>query len=115
MSSRQERVTASLASYQQVNDVEGLKADPPRILVSTVPARLLQTEGAPVFAPVKGAPGVEFAVNTNWDLFRIDDVLWLRDETAWLTATDISADWQPVTSLPTADATTIAISNSRAA
>ena len=39
------RVTASLAEQKRMTDVVGLKADPPRIIVSTTPAILLQTDG----------------------------------------------------------------------
>ncbi|MFT5343190.1 MAG: hypothetical protein ACI9BH_002409 [Paracoccaceae bacterium] len=96
------RIVASLANYQQVNDVEGLKADPPVIFHSTSPARLLQTDGEAIFAPVKGAIGVEFFINTNWDLFRVDDMLWVRDATSWLTASKLDGPWEMVTDLPDA-------------
>ncbi|MBL4767598.1 MAG: SH3 domain-containing protein, partial [Rhodobacteraceae bacterium] len=96
------RIVASLASYQQVNDVEGLKADPPVIFHSTTPARLLQTDGEATFAPVKGAVGVEFVVNTNWDMFRIDDMLWLRDATSWLTAPNMDGPWEMTMDMPDA-------------
>ncbi|WP_037547474.1 SH3 domain-containing protein [Stappia stellulata] len=99
---REERVTASLAAYQQLADVEGLKADPPKVFVSETPARLLQTDGEAVFAPVKGAAGVEFVINTNWDLFRTDDTLYLRSEDAWLTAAALDGDWSAVDTLPDA-------------
>jgi len=96
------RIVASLANYQQVNDVEGLKADPPVIFHSTTPARLLQTDGVATFAPVKGAAGVEFVINTNWDLFRVDDMLRLRDETSWQTASDMDGPWEMTMDLPDA-------------
>lgn len=96
------QVTASLANTKQIADQEGLKADPPRIFVVNGPARLLQTDGEPVFAPVKGAPGVEFVVNTNWDLLRTEDALWLRDDTHWQTAAAITGPWKPATDLPEA-------------
>jgi hypothetical protein len=98
------RVTASLAQQKRLTDVPGLNADPPRIFVSTSPARLLQTDGPPVFAPVKGKPGLSFVVNTNWDLLRLEDrnALFLRDDTHWLTGPDIAGPWTPVTELPQA-------------
>jgi len=96
------RVTASLAQQKRTTDVSGLSADPPRIFVSKTPARLLQTDGAPAFAPVKGKPGLSFVVNTNWDLFRVDDggALFLRDDTRWLTATAIGGPWTAAAGLP---------------
>ncbi|MBB3018786.1 hypothetical protein FHR70_001840 [Microvirga lupini] len=96
------RVTASLAEQKRMTDVSGLKADPPRILVSTTPAILLQTNGEAAFAPVKGKTGLSFVVNTNWDLFRIDEggTLYLRDDTHWLTAPAINGSWKAVTEVP---------------
>ena len=67
------RVTASLAEQKRMVDVAGLKADPPPIFVSTAPAILVQTDGTPVYSPVKGKTGLSFLVNTNWDVFRIDE------------------------------------------
>ncbi|WP_114943571.1 SH3 domain-containing protein [Microvirga calopogonii] len=97
------RVTASLAEQKRMTDVGGLKADPPRIFVSHTPTILLQTDGEPAYAPVKGKTGLSFAVNTNWDLFRIDDggTLYLRDDTHWLTAAAITGPWTPAMELPT--------------
>ncbi|MBM6580817.1 SH3 domain-containing protein [Microvirga sp. BT689] len=96
------RVTASLAEQKRMIDVTGLKADPPRILVSTTPAILLQTDGEAAYAPVKGKTGLSFVVNSNWDLFRIEEggTLYLRDDTHWLTAGTISGPWTVVTELP---------------
>jgi hypothetical protein len=91
------RITASLAEQKRMTDVQGLKADPPPIFVSTSPAVLLQTDGEPAHAPVKGKTGLSFMVNTNWDLFRIDDggALYLRDDTHWLTANAMTGPWAP--------------------
>ena len=96
------RVTASLAAQKRMTDVSELKADPPRILVATTPAILLQTDGEASFAPVKGKTGLSFVVNTNWDLFRVDEggALYLRDDTHWLTAPAINGSWTAVTELP---------------
>ena len=82
------RVTASLAEQKRMTDVSGLKADAPPIFMSKSPAILLQTDGEAAYAPVKGKAGLSFVVNTNWDLFRIDEggALYLRDDTHWLTA-----------------------------
>ncbi|WP_262031742.1 SH3 domain-containing protein [Microvirga sp. Mcv34] len=96
------RVTASLAEQKRMTDVTGLKADLPRILVSNAPAILVQTDGEPAYAPVKGKTGLSFVVNTNWDLFRIDEggTLYLRNDTHWLTAPAIQGPWAPALELP---------------
>jgi hypothetical protein len=96
------RVTASLAGQKRMTDVSGLKADPPRIIVSITPAILVQSDGEASYAPVKGKSGLSFVVNTNWDLFRIDEggALYLRDDTHWLTAPAINGPWTAVTEVP---------------
>jgi uncharacterized protein YraI len=97
-----DRLTASVAAYEKLGDVQGLKDDPPPIYVSTSPAILVQTEGEPVEAPVEAVDGLSFVVNTNWDLFKVaaDGAYFLRDEKSWLTGKSLTGDWQPVTSLP---------------
>ena len=96
------RVTASLAEQKRMTDVTGLKADPPTILVSTAPAILFQTDGEAAFAPVKGTTGLSFLVNTNWDVFRVDEggAIYLRDDTHWMTAASIGGPWTVVSELP---------------
>ena len=98
----QARLTASLAEYQRMNDVGGLNTEAPPIFVSNDPAILVQTDGEPVLAPVKGVTGLSFVVNTNWDLFRLDDggALYLRDEKSWLTASGLDGSWEPAAILP---------------
>lgn len=99
-----ERLTASLADYQRMDDIKDLKSDPPPIFASKTPAILVQTNGKEVVAPLKGAPGVSFVVNTNWDLFKVDadGTYYLRDEKSWLASKDLASGWQPVTTLPEA-------------
>jgi Bacterial SH3 domain len=95
-------VTASLAEQKRMTDAVGLKADPPPIFVSTTPAILVQTDGEPAYAPVKGRTALSFLVNTNWDILRIDEggALYLRDDTHWLTAAGLEGPWTPVATLP---------------
>jgi uncharacterized protein YraI len=97
-----QRLTASLAAYEQLGDVQGLKEDPPPIFVSETPAILLQTEGEAVLAPIEAVDGLQFVVNTNWDLFQVaaDNAYYLRDDKSWLTGTSLTGDWQQATSLP---------------
>ncbi|PRY26906.1 SH3 domain-containing protein [Aliiruegeria haliotis] len=97
-----ERVAAKLADIGDQEDVGGLASDAPAIFVSDGPARLLMTDGEPVFAPVGGTSTAEFVVNTNWDLFRDAGQLYLRDETHWLTAPDVTGPWKTADALPEA-------------
>lgn len=98
----EDRITTSLADYQKLNDVSDLKSDPPVVLVSKVPAILVQTDGKAVIAPVKGVDGLSFVVNTNWDVFKTDadNKLYLRDGKAWLSADDLAGTWAPASELP---------------
>ncbi|AOF94041.1 SH3 domain-containing protein [Sinorhizobium sp. RAC02] len=99
----QERLTASLADYKRLEDVNGIKSDPPKIVVSTEPAILVQTDGKEVLSPVKGVEGLQFVVNTNWDLFKTadpDGAYFLRDEKSWLTSKTLGGAWTAVTQLP---------------
>ncbi|NSZ66934.1 SH3 domain-containing protein (plasmid) [Agrobacterium tumefaciens] len=101
----QERLTASLADYKRLGDVNGIKSDPPKIVVSNTPAILVQTDGKEVLSPVNGVDGLEFVVNTNWDLFKTADpesAYFLRDEKSWLTSKSLRGEWSEVTQVPEA-------------
>ena len=52
----------------QGTDVSRLNFDPPVILVSDTPLKLLSIDKEPVRAPIEGT-GLEFVVNTNWNVF----------------------------------------------
>lgn len=98
----EERLTASLADFERLDDVAYLKSDPPPIFITKTPAILVQTDGKEVAAPVKGVSGLSFVVNSNWDIFKTDadGSYFLRDEKSWLTAKSLDGNWQAATSLP---------------
>ncbi|NEI96435.1 SH3 domain-containing protein [Rhizobium ruizarguesonis] len=98
----QDRLTASLADYKRLNDVSGLRADPPPVFHSETPAILVQTDGKAVVSPVKGVQGLSFVVNTNWDVFQsdADKAFYLRDEKSWLTAKALDGEWTEAAELP---------------
>ena len=101
----QERLTASLADYKRLADVQGIKSDPPKIVISYGPAILVQTDGNEVLSPVKGVEGLQFVVNTNWDVFKTADpnaAYFLRDEKSWLTSKTLDGPWSETTALPDA-------------
>lgn len=99
---KEDRITAGLAEYQRMEDVQGLNAEAPPIFVSTSPAILVQTDGEPVIAPVKGDQGLSFVVNTNWDILKLDEAgaFYLRDELSWMTSADLATGWGPTETLP---------------
>lgn len=99
----QERLAASLASHQRMNDVSGLKAETPPIFHSEKPAILVQTDGKAVLSPVQGVQSLSFVVNTNWDIFQTDTdkTFYLRDEKGWLKSSSLESGWVETDALPT--------------
>ena len=56
-------------------EVEGLSFDPPPIFFSSTPAVLVITDGEPLLAQIPDTK-LQYAVNTNWDLFRYNEKYW---------------------------------------
>src|SRR5262245_59989525 len=97
-----DRVLANLDKSQIIpKNLEGIKADPPAIFYSTRRAILLNLDGDPVWSPIANND-LKFAVNTNWDLFSYEPTktYFLRNERAWLKATDVKGPWTATTELP---------------
>ncbi len=90
-------------SQLAVDDVEGVKADPPKIFWSTTESALVGVDGDPVWAPIEGLD-LQFAVNTNWDLFQLTDAgtvtLYLRNDSIWLRASALEGPWVQTRDLP---------------
>ncbi len=78
-----------------------MKADPPKIFFSQTPAVLVNLDGEPIWSPIR-ENDLKFAVNTNWDLFQHGPTktFYLRNEKAWLKATDLAGPWGPAGTLP---------------
>ena len=97
-----DRVLANLDKSQIVpRNVDGIKADPPTIFFSTTPALIVNLDGEPIWSPIKDN-NLEFAVNTNWDLFqhRPTGTYYLRQNDKWLKATDVKGPWSAAGTLP---------------
>jgi hypothetical protein len=94
-----ERITAYLERAETALIPAPLKADPPRIFVSTRPAVLVILDGPPAMAPVPGTD-LTYVVNTNWDLLRAGATYYLRHEQSWLTAPAHTGPWTPAATLP---------------
>src|SRR5688572_14618683 len=79
----------------------GVKADPPAIFFSTTPAVMMNLDGDAIWSPIK-ANDLEFAVNTNWDLFRhaATNTYYLRHNEQWLRASDVKGPWTMADALP---------------
>ena len=78
---------------------DGVKADPPPIFFSQVPAVLVNVEGDPMWSPIPENE-LQFALNTNWDLFQLGNSYYLRDDQSWLTAVAIRGPWKRAGALP---------------
>jgi hypothetical protein len=78
---------------------DDVKADPPIVAWSQTPAVLVNLDGPPVWSPISRTD-LEYAVNTNWDLFQSGGRLYLRDESSWYAADSLSGAWSPAGKLP---------------
>jgi hypothetical protein len=84
-----------------VKNVEGVKADPPPVFFSKTPAVIVNIDGEPIWSPIKDND-LQFAVNTNWDLFLHGPTktLYLLNAGSWLKAADVKGPWTPAGKLP---------------
>jgi hypothetical protein len=97
-----DRVLAYVASSPlQVKNVEGIKADPPKMFSANSPAILVNLDGETIWSPIKDVD-LRYAVNTNWDLFEYTPTktLYLRYNNSWLQSTDVKGPWSPAAKLP---------------
>jgi hypothetical protein len=85
-------------STLQVKNVEGIKADPPKIYSAQAPAMLINLDGDPIWSPIKDVD-LRYALNTNWDLFEhtASKIFYVRYNESWLQATSVQGPWTPVT------------------
>jgi hypothetical protein len=84
-----------------VKNVEGIKADPPKVLWALAPAMLINLDGEPIWSPIKEVD-LRYAVNTNWDLFEHTPTktLYVRYNESWLQATAVTGPWKAAGKLP---------------
>jgi hypothetical protein len=93
-----DRILAYVAdSPLTVENVEGIKADPPKVFSAAMPAVLMNLDGNPIWSPIKEVD-LKFAVNTNWDLFEYTPgkTYYARYNSSWLQAPAVSGPWQPL-------------------
>jgi hypothetical protein len=97
-----DRVLASVDTSKILpRNVDGVKADPPKIFFSTTPAVLVTLDGEPIWSPIADND-LKYAVNTNWDLFEHapTKTFYLRNEHVWLKANTVTGPWTPAGTLP---------------
>jgi len=92
-----------LAYVEQGRD-EGVQVnlDPPPIFYSDREAILVSFLGEPRFSPIEGT-GLEFGLNTNWDVFRDTKTgrNYLLYRGSWLMSDDLlKGNWEPAKKLP---------------
>src|SRR5262245_33890905 len=82
-------------------NVDGLKSDPPRIILTQTPSLLVNFDSQPIWSPIKDNE-LKFAVNTNWDIFHHGPtgLFYLRYDKGWLRATDLQGYWSNAGKLP---------------
>jgi hypothetical protein len=82
-------------------NVDGLKSDPPRLILTQSPSILVNFDGEPIWSPIKDNE-LKFAVNTNWDIFQHGPtgLYYLRYDNSWLRATDLNGFWSGAGKLP---------------
>ena len=82
-------------------EVPGLKSDPPVIFFSSTPAVVVNFDGPPVWSPIT-KNDLQFAVNTNWDVFQHEPTktFYLRHNDSWLTAPAVTGPWTAAGKLP---------------
>jgi hypothetical protein len=78
----------------------GLSYEPPPIFYSSTPAILVNLDGEPILAQIPDTD-IQYAVNTNWDLFRYrDDDWYLRHGKRWLKNDELAGEWKWDNRLP---------------
>ncbi len=91
-------VTESTESLTQTE----ISVKPPVIFYSASDAILVILDGEPIWAQVADGATLQYAVNTNWDLFqdKKNGQFYLLDDAQWLTAQQLEGNWTTTTSLP---------------
>ncbi len=96
-----DRVLANLERAGTAGKGVETNTRPPKIFSSEKPSILVILDGKPIWAPIEGT-GLEFAVNTNWDLFhhKESSSFYLRNDDAWIKASSLGGPWSPAGKLP---------------
>jgi hypothetical protein len=95
-----DELTAALAASElEAKTIQGIKATPPKIIVSKEPAVLLLYDGAPIVRKLEGST-LERVVNTPMLVLRDpgNSRLYLTNGEVWFEAADPKGPWSPVSS-----------------
>ncbi len=97
-----DRVAAYVEQGQAADEGVPVNLDPPPIFYSDREAILIGFLGAPRFSPIEGT-GLEFGLNTNWDVIRdkATGKYYLLYRDGWLTTADlVKGPWEAAKKLP---------------
>jgi hypothetical protein len=96
-----DRVLASLERNESLGKGVDTRTDAPEIFVSDQPAILVLLDGKPIWSQIEDSD-LEFAVNTNWDLFHHEKSsgYYLLNGDAWIKASRLGGPWSPAGKLP---------------
>ncbi len=97
-----DRILAELENTTQTKATGvQVKNEPPKIFYSAQPAILLIVDGDPVLSPIEKT-GMQFVVNTNWDVFfeKSTKKYFLLVNDVWLTASALQGPWTQTHTLP---------------
>lgn len=95
-----ERIAACTPKSEVATAVK-LKNDPPKILVSYLPAVLLDVDGDPVWIPIKNT-SLAYVMNTTWRLIqdKTDSRYYYLAGDQWLTTLTLAGKWTAASQLP---------------
>jgi hypothetical protein len=93
-------ILLSLKEQPQLRET-AVNNEPPVIFHSERLASLVVFDGEPVLAPI-GKTGLQFTVNTNWDVLTDGSTWYLLNNGHWLAAPVYSGPYQPLNRLPAA-------------
>ncbi len=99
-----DRVLAYVEQGQVKEEGVAVNLEPPPIFYSDREAILISFLGPPRFSPIEGT-GLEFGLNTNWDVIREPATgrCYLLDRGSWLATDDLlKGSWGPAGTLPAA-------------
>lgn len=97
-----DRLVADLELEDPTFTTEGLRHQPPRILLAKQPAVLVQIDGEPILEPVE-ATGLQRVANTPFPILHDASTgLWYLSggEGLWYTARDVLGPWQATDEVP---------------
>jgi len=80
------------AKQQPTPKQPGQKAETPNVYVALAPTEMIETKGEPQYKPIPGTR-LEYAENTNGNLFRLESVYYLLISGRWFKGVSFRGPW----------------------